>query len=64
MPVAVVVESGFRVEVLGGEAVREGVGERVAGGDGAAEGVVGVCGNGRAGGVKVYAATVAPEVSR
>ena len=42
MPVAVVVEAGFGIEVLGGKAVREGIGERAGGGDGAAEGVVGI----------------------
>ena len=51
--VAVVAEAGFGVLVFGGESVREGVGEGAGGGEDAAEGVVGVGGDGGAVGVEV-----------
>ena len=51
--VAVIVEAGFRVEVFGRETVTEDVGERAGLRDGVAESVVGVGGNGFAGGIKI-----------
>ena len=51
--VAVIVEVGFSVEILCREAVTENVGERTGLRYGVAESVVGVGGDGFAGGIKV-----------
>ena len=51
--VAVIVEAGFRVDVFGREAMAEEVGEGTGLRDGVAESVVGVGGDGFAGGIKV-----------